>query len=75
MQVAAPLGSICVLDAAPRWSFVGVATGAKSTEPQDARGTPDERRDAPPADAIKQATAVVWPTPCGPGAIALGGEA
>jgi hypothetical protein len=40
-------------------SFVGVATGAKSTAPQDARGTPDERRDAPPADAIKRATAVV----------------
>jgi hypothetical protein len=59
MQVAAPLGSFCVLGAALRWSFVGVATGAKSTAPQDARGMPDERRDAPPADAIKRATAVV----------------
>jgi hypothetical protein len=59
MQVAAPLGSFCALGAAPRWSFVGVATGAKSTAQQDARGTPDERRDAPPADAIKRATAVV----------------
>ena len=73
LEVGALGGSFSARGATSRWSSVGVATEAKSTVQLDAPEKLDGRRNGRLAGAIKRATAVVQPTPCGPVAIELGG--